>query len=78
MNSGIFSPFSSNAHITRNHAEAVITTIAGKGISWRDYSMLFQGGKGISGCLCLFYYISELSMEKKKRKKNLSIKSSSA
>jgi len=78
VNSGIFFSFFSNAHITRNHAEAVITNIAGKGISWRDYSMLFLGGKGISGCLHLFYYdVSELSI-KKGGKKNLLIKSSSA
>lgn len=66
MNLGIFPPFSSNAHITRNHAEAVITNIAVKGISWRDYSMLFEGGKGISGCLYLFL-LPFFSAEHKKR-----------
>lgn len=57
MNLGIFPPFSSSAHITRSHAEAVIMNIAGKGISWRDCSMRFQGGKGISGCLHFFIII---------------------
>lgn len=58
---GHFPPFSPNAHITGNHAEAVITNIAGKGSSRRDYSVLFQGGKVISSCLYLLFIMSFLS-----------------
>lgn len=68
MNLDIFSPFSFSAHITRSHAEAVITNTAGERISWRDCSVLFRGGEGISGCSGFAFLCSTLNIKEKRKK----------